>query len=140
MAHLRRVDDDGVEFQSHVDGEQRRFTAERAVEIQWALGADVAMALDHVIEGSASHAAAAEAHYRQALAARPGDSTAPFNLGVALEDLGRTDAALEAYEEAVSLDAGNADAHYNAACLAERIGRPAAALRHWQSYRKLIRG
>ena len=53
---FRRVDDDGVEFQSHVDGGLRRLTPERAVEIQWALGADVAMALDHVVSGTASRA------------------------------------------------------------------------------------
>ena len=45
---LRRVSDDGVAFQSHVDGGQRFLTPERAVEIQWDLGADVAMAFDHV--------------------------------------------------------------------------------------------
>jgi queuine tRNA-ribosyltransferase len=50
---FRRVDDDGVEFTSHVDGGLRRLTPERAVEIQWALGADVAMALDHVVPGQA---------------------------------------------------------------------------------------
>lgn len=51
---FRRVDEDGVEFQSHVDGGVRRLTPERAVEIQWTLGADVAMALDHVVSGTAS--------------------------------------------------------------------------------------
>src|SRR3989304_6958128 len=39
---FRRVDDDGVEFQSHVDGGLRRLTPERAGEIQGALGAGVA--------------------------------------------------------------------------------------------------
>jgi queuine tRNA-ribosyltransferase len=58
---FRRVDDDGVEFQSHVDGATRRLTPERAVEIQWTLGPDVAMALDHVIPGTASRTAADDA-------------------------------------------------------------------------------
>jgi queuine tRNA-ribosyltransferase len=58
---FRRVDDDGVDFVSHVDGATRRLTPERAVEIQWALGPDVAMALDHVIPGTATRSAAAEA-------------------------------------------------------------------------------
>ncbi|HXL07928.1 MAG TPA: tRNA guanosine(34) transglycosylase Tgt, partial [Gemmatimonadales bacterium] len=43
---FRRVDEDGVEFQSHVDGGRRRLTPERATEIQWTLGADIAMAFD----------------------------------------------------------------------------------------------
>ncbi len=58
---FRKVDDDGVEFQSHVDGSRRRLTPERAVEIQWMLGADVAMAFDHVVPGGATHADAADA-------------------------------------------------------------------------------
>jgi queuine tRNA-ribosyltransferase len=58
---FRRVDDDGVEFTSHVDGGLRRLTPERAVEIQWALGADVAMALDHVVPGEAPRADVAAA-------------------------------------------------------------------------------
>jgi len=48
---LRIVDEDGVQFQSHVDGARRRLTPERAIEIQWTLGADVAMAFDHVAAG-----------------------------------------------------------------------------------------
>ena len=57
----RTVSDDGVEFQSHVDGSRRFLTPERAVEIQWALGADVAMAFDHVVPGGADETAARDA-------------------------------------------------------------------------------
>src|SRR3990172_5207548 len=58
---LRRVDDDGVEFQSHLDGSRRYLTPERATEIQWALGADIAMAFDHVVPGGADGASARDA-------------------------------------------------------------------------------
>src|SRR3989475_12886539 len=58
---FRRVDDDGVEFQSHVDGGRRTLTPERAVEIQWTLGADVAMAFDHVVPGGADLSTARDA-------------------------------------------------------------------------------
>ncbi len=58
---FRRVDDEGVDFQSHVDGGRRRLTPERAMEIQWTLGADVAMAFDHVVPGGAERAAAEDA-------------------------------------------------------------------------------
>ena len=61
LAGFRKVDEDGVEFQSHIDGSKRRFTPERAVEIQWALGADVAMAFDHVVPGQADFALAEQA-------------------------------------------------------------------------------
>jgi queuine tRNA-ribosyltransferase len=52
---LRKISEDGVEFQSHVDGTYRTLTPERATEIQWSLGADVAMAFDHVVPGQAPH-------------------------------------------------------------------------------------
>ncbi len=61
---FRRVDDDGVEFQSHVDGGRRTLTPERATEIQWILGADIAMAFDHVVPGGADAANAREAMER----------------------------------------------------------------------------
>src|SRR5438445_1944516 len=51
---LRRVDDDGVEFQSHVDGSRRYLTPERAAEIQWSLGSDLAMALDQLVGARAT--------------------------------------------------------------------------------------
>jgi queuine tRNA-ribosyltransferase len=61
---LRKVGDEGVEFQSHVDGGKRFLTPERAVEIQWALGADVAMAFDHVPPAGADGATARDAMER----------------------------------------------------------------------------
>src|SRR6266516_877176 len=60
----RRVDEDGVEFQSHVDGSRRTLTPERATEIQWVLGADIAMAFDHVVPGGADLATARDAMER----------------------------------------------------------------------------
>lgn len=40
------VDDDGVTFTSHLDGSMHRFTPERSIEIQHALGADIIFAFD----------------------------------------------------------------------------------------------
>jgi queuine tRNA-ribosyltransferase len=57
---LRTIDEHGVEFQSHLDGGLRTITPESAMEIQWTLGADVAMAFDHVVPGQSSFAAAEE--------------------------------------------------------------------------------
>ncbi|HUF35742.1 MAG TPA: tRNA guanosine(34) transglycosylase Tgt [Gemmatimonadales bacterium] len=57
---LRRISEHGVEFRSHVDGTLHTLTPESAMEIQWALGADVAMAFDHVVPGQAPHALARE--------------------------------------------------------------------------------
>jgi len=61
---FRRVDEVGVEFQSHVDGSRRTLTPERATEIQWTLGADIAMAFDHVVPGRANEATARDAMER----------------------------------------------------------------------------
>ena len=61
LAGFRRISEDGVEFQSHVDGSRRTLTPERAVEIQWTLGADIAMAFDHVVAGGADAATARDA-------------------------------------------------------------------------------
>ncbi|MEX2155432.1 MAG: tRNA guanosine(34) transglycosylase Tgt [Gemmatimonadales bacterium] len=58
---FRRVSDEGVEFQSHVDGGRRLLTPERAVEIQATLGADIAMAFDHVAPGGADEATSRDA-------------------------------------------------------------------------------
>jgi queuine tRNA-ribosyltransferase len=43
---LRKIDDDGVTFRSHIDGRRHRFTPEKVMEIEQNLGADIAMALD----------------------------------------------------------------------------------------------
>jgi queuine tRNA-ribosyltransferase len=58
---FRQVDEDGVEFQSHIDGGRRKLTPEKAIEIQATLGADIAMAFDHVIPGGADEATARDA-------------------------------------------------------------------------------
>jgi queuine tRNA-ribosyltransferase len=50
LADLRRVDDDGVTFTSHIDGSSHRLSPERAMEIQALLGSDVAMALDQLVD------------------------------------------------------------------------------------------
>ncbi len=61
LESMRTVTDDGVTFRSHIDGSRRFISPERAVEIQWALGPDIAMAFDHVIPGEADRATAADA-------------------------------------------------------------------------------
>lgn len=60
LAGLRTVEEEGVEFTSHIDGSVRRLTPEASMDIQWALGADIAMAFDHVVPGQASRALATE--------------------------------------------------------------------------------
>ncbi|MCS6897324.1 MAG: tRNA guanosine(34) transglycosylase Tgt, partial [Nitrospira sp.] len=54
LAKLCRVTDEGVLFQSHVDGASHFIAPETAMEIQEALGADIVMAFDHCIALPAS--------------------------------------------------------------------------------------
>src|SRR2546430_14754570 len=51
LAQLRVVNEEGVEFQSHIDGSRRFFTPEIVMRIERNLGADVIMQFDHVIPG-----------------------------------------------------------------------------------------
>ena len=61
LAHRAVLDEDGVTFASTLDGARRRLTPESAVAIQEALGADVAVALDHCVPTASSPGAAGDA-------------------------------------------------------------------------------
>jgi queuine tRNA-ribosyltransferase len=61
---LRTIDEDGVDFRSHIDGSSRRFTPESVMRIERNLGADVIMQFDHVIPGQSESAAARDASER----------------------------------------------------------------------------
>jgi len=50
LSALRKVTDEGVTFRSHLDGSEHLLTPEKAVEVQLALGSDIAMVLDECIE------------------------------------------------------------------------------------------
>ena len=50
LSELRKVSEEGVSFRSHLDGTSHLFTPERSMEIQIALGADIAMAFDECTE------------------------------------------------------------------------------------------
>ncbi|HKT34083.1 MAG TPA: tRNA guanosine(34) transglycosylase Tgt [Nitrospira sp.] len=49
LAKLCRITDQGVSFQSHIDGSAHFITPETAIEIQEALGADIIMAFDQCV-------------------------------------------------------------------------------------------
>ena len=51
LAKLRTVREEGVEFQSHIDGSRHQFTPESVMRIERNLGADIIMQLDELIEG-----------------------------------------------------------------------------------------
>jgi queuine tRNA-ribosyltransferase len=85
LSELRKMSDEGVRFRSHLDGSEHLLTPEKAVEIQLALGSDIAMVLDECIETPAPRAQAEAAvkrttqwacrarNFLQEYAARNGD-------------------------------------------------------------------
>jgi queuine tRNA-ribosyltransferase len=66
LADRRRIDDEGAEFRSHLDGSLHLLTPERAVDIQAQLGSDISMVLDECIATPADEAAARTAVERSA--------------------------------------------------------------------------
>jgi queuine tRNA-ribosyltransferase len=50
LAKLRKLDENGVTFQSHIDGALHRLTPERAMDIQDLLGSDIAMQFDECVK------------------------------------------------------------------------------------------
>ncbi len=49
LSKLRKLDENGVTFQSHIDGSRHVLTPERAIEIQGLLGSDIQMQLDECV-------------------------------------------------------------------------------------------
>ena len=64
LAQLRTLSEEGVEFQSHLDGSRRFFTPELVMQIERNIGADVIMQFDHVIPGQSDEATARDASER----------------------------------------------------------------------------
>ncbi len=104
LADLRRIDDDAVEFRSHVDGALVRLSPEKLVEVQEALAPDIAMVLDECPPGDAGREAVAAAVERttawaeRCLAARRRDDLAWFGIvqGGVFDDLRTQHAAVMA--------------------------------------------
>ena len=54
LSKLRKVTTEGVEFRSHLDGSRHFFSPEHSMDVQIALGADVAMVFDECVETPAT--------------------------------------------------------------------------------------
>jgi queuine tRNA-ribosyltransferase len=50
LAKMRKIDEDGVTFRSHIDGSTQRLTPETSIKVQEELGADIIMAFDECAE------------------------------------------------------------------------------------------
>lgn len=64
LAKLRHIDENGVEFSSHIDGRAEFFTPEKSMQIQRDLGADIIMAFDECTEANADYKTAERAMER----------------------------------------------------------------------------
>jgi queuine tRNA-ribosyltransferase len=64
LSSLRKIDEHGVLFRSHLDGELHTFTPESTVEVQIAFGSDILMVLDECTAYPVSHEYARESMHR----------------------------------------------------------------------------
>jgi queuine tRNA-ribosyltransferase len=86
LAHLRTVSEDGVTFASHLDGSPQQLGPERAMEIQAALGSDIAMTFDQLVDPTRPPREVRDAMERthrwaaRCLAAPRGDGQALFGI------------------------------------------------------------
>lgn len=55
LATLRRINSEGAEFQSHIDGSKHFFTPEKSIEVQRKIGADIIMAFDECAPYPCTH-------------------------------------------------------------------------------------
>ncbi len=60
LAQLRKMTEEGVQFQSHIDGSRHLLSPEKSIEIQRVLGSDIMMALDECPPGTADRKEVAE--------------------------------------------------------------------------------
>lgn len=98
LAQLRKISEQGVRFQSHIDGSAHELTPERSMEIQCLLGADIVMAFDECTPYPATSEEARQSmelsmrwaqRSKEAFAAFSGDHQALFGIvqGGVYEDL-----------------------------------------------------
>jgi queuine tRNA-ribosyltransferase len=64
LSELRKINNEGVTFRSHLDGSEHFLSPEKALEIEIALGADIIMVLDECIEAPAPEARTRDAARR----------------------------------------------------------------------------
>ncbi len=55
LKDIRKMNEDGVEFRSHIDGSKHFFSPERVMDIERSIGADIIMAFDECTPGTADY-------------------------------------------------------------------------------------
>lgn len=64
LTGLRKMTEEGVTFQSHIDGSRHLFTPERVMDIERSIGADIMMAFDECCPGTADYSYARKSMQR----------------------------------------------------------------------------
>lgn len=112
LSELTKLSEDGVEFQSHLDGSRHMLTPERSMEIQRLLGSDIVMAFDECTKNGATRdeaLASMERSMRWARRSRDGfDSGAEHAARAALFGIqqGSLDKDIRAASAAALIDIG----------------------------------
>ncbi len=108
LSALRKIDEDSVTFQSHIDGSTHRMSPERSIEIQGLLGSDIQMQLDECVKLPCSEEVAEKAmrlslrwaeRSRAAFGEQPGRAMFGIVQGGTVERL-----RIESVKELVQLD------------------------------------
>ncbi len=66
LSSLNKINDDGITFNSHIDGSRHYLNCENVIEIQHNIGSDIMMVLDHCTSSETSHSEALKALNRTA--------------------------------------------------------------------------
>jgi queuine tRNA-ribosyltransferase len=119
LSGLRKITDEGVIFQSHLNGDTHTFTPESTVDVQLAFGSDIMMALDECPEYPVSHefarksmhrtvdwARQANRHYRARLAESPAGQAGAHALFPIVQGSTFADLRAECATALLDLDAG----------------------------------
>ena len=114
LSSLRRISDEGMEFNSFIDGSRHFFSPEKSMEIQRALGSDIVMAFDELTAPEISHEKAEEAMERthrwleRCIKAKTSVNQALFPIcqGAFYDDLRRESAAFVSSIDAVGYAIG----------------------------------
>lgn len=126
--------DHGVALEP-ADLDRARDAYRRSLELDpWHLEARLNLA--RLLHDTERHAPA-ERHLELAAARHPNSAAVAFQRALLWEDMGRTEASIEAFEHAIALDPTHKGAHLNLSRLLERLGESQRALQVLAAFKRL---
>ena len=140
LTGIRKMKEEGVTFQSHIDGSRHLFTPERVMDIERSIGADIMMAFDECTPGTADYDYAKQSMERthrwldrccerfEATEPKYGYEQALFPIvqGCVYRDLGESPHALESFHNAADCaDTTSEDCDYRQLMLQYTVSKKA---------------